>query len=240
VSEREKLLSKIAKLKALSECQTGNVNEAATAASAMARLMLEHQIEIEEVRPLGEERKALEVTKDSLEQTLPTWQGVLVNQLAKVNNCQAYTTSLTRKGKKLRLNLVGEREDIENVKTLFTYCVSQITRLCDAWAGNLPGQTKRKNDFKFGASSAVCKRLREMREEVTREHSCALTLFDAKAVAVRTFLASTGVNLNGAGGKASVRSPNQSAYVAGQQAGQGMSLNPNYLRGGQGQRQLIS
>ena len=48
--ERQRLLTKLAKLKALSECPTGNVNETATAAAAMTRLMLEYQIEMAELQ----------------------------------------------------------------------------------------------------------------------------------------------------------------------------------------------
>ena len=49
--DRAKLLSKLAKLKALSECPTGNPNETAAAAERMTRLMLESGIASFEIDP---------------------------------------------------------------------------------------------------------------------------------------------------------------------------------------------
>ncbi len=39
-ADRERLLAKLAKLKALSECKTGNVNETATAAAMLCILII--------------------------------------------------------------------------------------------------------------------------------------------------------------------------------------------------------
>ena len=50
-AERERLLNKLGRLKALSQCKTGNPNETATAAAAMTRLMLEYKIEMAELEP---------------------------------------------------------------------------------------------------------------------------------------------------------------------------------------------
>jgi hypothetical protein len=50
LEERQRILAKLAKLKALADCETGNVNETATAAAAMTRLMMEYKIEMAELQ----------------------------------------------------------------------------------------------------------------------------------------------------------------------------------------------
>ena len=44
--DRQRMLDKLAKLKALSSCPTGNATEPAPAAAAMAPLLLEYEIEM--------------------------------------------------------------------------------------------------------------------------------------------------------------------------------------------------
>lgn len=86
--ERKRILDKLAKLKALSECRTGNVNETATAAAAMTRIMLEYEIQMADVY-LDSASSAFEIVEESVYQGeslngFPRWQSSLLYRLAEV------------------------------------------------------------------------------------------------------------------------------------------------------------
>lgn len=234
-SEKKRLLDKLAKLKALSSCPTGNVNETATAAAAMARIMLEYEIEMADLEcgPSEAELEVLDLPLDGQESLrgFPLWQTVLLTTLAKVHHCVSYSDKRheywlwTRRTVSL-FHLVGAAQDIENVRSLFAFCVGEIERLCRDWGQGRP--VKRKNDFKMGASEGVCDLVMRERERVVQEEearskefpSRALQLFARKDLASQEFARKLGLYTQSTRG----RGVSAEAYQAGYEAGSNLDL----------------
>ncbi|MBT9589063.1 DUF2786 domain-containing protein [bacterium] len=239
--EQRRILDKLAKLKALSECPTGNVNETATAAAAMARLMLEYEIEMADLEassPL-EEVVDEQVTPETSYKGFPTWQTNLLNSLAEVNHCISYTDTrpeyfLWTRRNRSQLGLIGTAKDIENTRRLFLFCVNEIERLCQAWGSK--ETVKRKNDFKRGAARGVTDKVKAERDQVLREEearasaqhhsSRALQWFERKELAVRDYADSVGIYYR----STRSRGVSRDAYHAGYEAGANLNLQPDDSR----------
>lgn len=238
--DRQRLLNKLGRLKALSECKTGNVNETATAAAAMTRLMLEYKIEMAELehQPAPEGVEEIELHKRT--QPFPVWQSHLLHCLASANDCVGYQTCTrqwtewTGKQKTTRLNLLGRRQDLDNTRRLFTYCLQEIERLAQGWK---PGRGKQlKNDFRIGVAAAVGQMVREEAETVRAEAerraqeneqtSRALTLIDRGLDEVQEAARKIGVRPARSRG---ARSVSMDAYQAGFRAGQSVVLPTSAL-----------
>jgi len=231
--QQQKLLAKLAKLKALSECPTGNVNETATAAAAMTRLMLEYQVEVAELG-LETERtgvEELEVFEEAQSRGLPMWQHHLIHGLAKAHHCGCLTSSRVvgfyvesfRRATEKRYHLVGERQDVEQVQRLFFYCLNEIERLCYQWMRRAP--VTAKNDFRLGASRGIVDKVNAelqavLSEQEVAHHSLALALFESKLQAVEDYFQKRGVSYS----TRSYRAPSDAAYKAGYHAGSNLDL----------------
>lgn len=236
--ERKRILDKLAKLKALSECRTGNVNETATAAAAMTRIMLEYEIEMADLH-LGETGSDLDVLEESVYAAeslngFPKWQSSLLSALAEVHHCQCYRDSRTdyvywTRVTESFLMLIGTRKDIENTRRLYFYCVSEIERLCEDLCIGRP--VKWKNDFKRGASRGIADKVRAEHERVMQQErekaqkqgaaSLALQLFDRKQQAVAQFAEDLGLVSR----TARVRAPSKDAFQVGYAAGANLDLS---------------
>lgn len=230
--EQKRILDKLAKLKALSECRTGNVNETATAAAAMTRIMLEYEIEMADLH-LGHGPSSLEVIEESVYEQeslngFPRWQSSLLARLAEVHHCRAYRNSRTNYHYWTRITesflmLIGTEKDIESTRRLFFYCVAEIERLCQESCAGRP--VKWKNDFKRGASRGIADKVQAEHERVLKEEqekaqaqevaSVALELFDRKKQAVDLFADDLGLVSNTARVRAASKDPYQAGYVAG-------------------------
>ncbi len=236
--EQKRLLEKLAKLKALSECPTGNVNETATAAATMMRIMLEYQIQMADV-DLASGSTDLDVIEETLtpEGSLngfPRWKSSLLRTLAEVNGCECYKSSKTEyelwsRQTSTHLLLIGTESDIENTRRLFFFCVHEVDRLCKAWGKGQP--VKQKNDFKIGASAGIANKVRSERKKVLAEElarsraqdvtSAALELFGRKDQAVQAFVE----RLNLRRSTVYARRPSEEAYHSGYQAGLNLDLS---------------
>jgi hypothetical protein len=235
--EQKRLLDKLAKLKALSECQTGNVNETATAAATMTRIMLEYQIQMADIE-FDCSPSALEILRENVypEASLnghPYWKRRLLSILAKANHCQSFSSSCTGYTLWTRrtyssLCLIGTEKDIENTRRLFLFCVDEIERLCRSWGVGQP--VKRKNDFKKGAAIGICDKVEAERERVLRQEqeransqaliSQALELFGRKARAVQQYANQLGVHTT----TVQTRQASADAYHSGYAAGASLDL----------------
>lgn len=173
-SERERLLNKLSRLKALSECRTGNPNETATAAAAMTRLMLEYKIETAQLEHQASPYDVEEVQLDQKRtQPFPVWQSHLLHCLASANDCISYQTTTRQwterggKQKTCQLHLLGRRQDLDHTRTLFAYCLQEIERLRQRWN---PGRGKRlKHDFRLGVAAAVAQMVQDETRAVRAE-----------------------------------------------------------------------
>ena len=230
--QQKRLLDKVAKLKALSECQTGNVNETATAAARMTRILLEYQIEQADLEG-AEAGEVIEkaVFEDSYN-GFPVWQTTILSAMATVNQCQSYSESQRVYHRRTRssLKIIGTAEDIESTLDIFHFCLKEVERLCYLWSPRAP--VKRKNDFKRGASNGIATKVLEERESVMSEEenraaagsksSAALQLFERKENAVAEYADGIGLRVV----KRRSRPVHRDAYVAGFQAGAQMELGP--------------
>jgi hypothetical protein len=242
--ERQRLLDKLAKLKALSECKTGNVNETATAAATMTRIMLEYQIEMADLE-LNEEGDSSDVLDQSIlpesYNGFPIWQKTILSALAEVNHCMSYTSHtreddwLFGRRTRTRMCVIGTARDIENTRKLFAWCVEEVERLTQDWG--FGKAVKRRNDFKCGAASGIADKVRAERDRVMNEEkeragtkglpSAALTLFDRKEQAVDAVARTKGFRYT----STRSRKVAPDAWQAGYQAGASMDLNPTRPKG---------
>ena len=242
IDEQKRLLDKLTKLKALSECQTGNVNETATAAATMTRIMLEYQIGMADLS-LDQSQDDSVVDEPILSDSYngyPMWKKTILSALAEVNHCVSYTghepddyywTRRTRS----RLSVIGAPKDVESTRRLFVFCVDEVQRLCSAWGPRQP--VKRRNDFKRGAASGIAQKVRAEREQVLREEqeraqekeqdSLALALFARKEQAVAEYAGGLGIKTT----TIRSRAPSRDAYHAGYEAGSNMNLARGSMRG---------
>jgi len=237
VEEQQRLLDKLSKLKALSECRTGNVNETAIAAATMTRIMLEYQIEMVDLECAEDESDQGVVEEAALPDSyngFPSWKSTLLRALAEVNCCLCYTSSTVeavqpKRRTRSRLCLLGTPKDVQNAIQLFSFCVEEVERLCTAW-GRF--QTlKRRNDFRKGAAHGIAEKVRAEREQILREEetraasenrsSHALELFKSKEEAVAEYAAKIGIRTV----TRRVRVPSHQAYSAGYRAGVEMDLS---------------
>lgn len=236
--QKSKLLKKLAKLKALAECKTGNANEVATAAAAMSRLMLEYQIEEFSLR--GGQEAESEPTKAEdfklFEKPFANWEGVLFQAICEVHECKAYQVQSAFGRKMKTFHAIGVKADVDNVRSLFYYLAGEIHRLAEVFAKGKTGWTKLKNDFKYGAAMGAIKSLKESKERIMQEQKAAqsfgLVLFDKKRKAIQTYQEETKLRLRNK--TVQQRAKSASAYHAGFTAGQGL----NRAQIGAGQKSL--
>ncbi|MBX3169851.1 MAG: hypothetical protein KF760_20775 [Candidatus Eremiobacteraeota bacterium] len=238
-ADRQRLLDKLAKLKALSACPTGNANETAMAAAAMARIMLEYEIEMAELDDApGQDLMVLkeQVDQENSYRGFPLWQTSLLTCLAQVHHCIAYTRSepewwSTGVRHRNTRHLIGTSKDIENVRQLFRFCVFEIERLSRSWDGAVT--QKRRNDFKVGAGRGVSDQVTRERDRIVQEQkqrnlpSRALQLFDRKEQASSDFARKLGLGYRTC---SSSRGVYADAYGAGYQAGSQLDLSPSAPR----------
>lgn len=173
MDDRKKIIAKIAKLKALSECKSGNVNESAVAAAAMTRLMLENRIHVAELEVQTSEVGVHELqVKDR--QWLD-WKRQLLTVVSEVNGCV-----IVGRGKPVRtVDCIGTQDDVANVKLLYEFVRDEIERLCIHWQP-FACQAKR-NNWKLGAVFAVQDRIEAEYKQARSESSQAgLVLIDKR------------------------------------------------------------
>lgn len=232
-ADRDRLLAKLAKLKALSECKTGNVNETATAAAMMTRLMLEYQIEIAEldIEPVAGENQVVEQDLDGhvAGRGFPQWEVSLLSAIATASDCICYQTqsgmaTIFGPVYEYRLRLIGTEQDIATTRSLYRFCLEEINRLCRKWNPYAP--VSLKNDFKRGAGQAVSTKIREERAAVVKEAEArggekGLVLLGRKKEAVDTRAEELGLISKR---RARSRSVSRDAYHAGYAAGASINV----------------
>jgi hypothetical protein len=238
--ERQRILNKLTRLKALSECKTGNVNETATAAAAMTRLMMEYKIEMAELEEGGSSQAAeavqeQDVTSGYRGKSFPTWQSHLLQKLAEANDCVGFQSTQRGYDAWLRpvtaakLCLIGRAQDIAHVRKVFVFCLHEIERLCLIW---MPRASRTlKNDFRTGAALGIAEKVMAERaavraeEEARASHkgqsSRALIVLDRRLEEVRAAAHKIGVRFATSRGG---RAMSASAYEAGYQAGQAIEF----------------
>lgn len=165
-ADKQRYLEKLAKLKALAECQTGNPNEAAAAAARMARLMFEHQITQAELEgaTYGEVSRAEVITmrffNEPLTKKTPVWHMTLLAEVATHHSCVSYTYHVPNDtGVVSYQNIVGTRQDISNTREVYIYLVVALTKMVYLQKNSegLRLNARERDDFWRGAIVGVAK-----------------------------------------------------------------------------------
>lgn len=169
VKEKEKILDRIRKLLALARDQRGSTEEAAVAAAAAQRLMLQHQIEetdLDSGDRIDLYGHLVEEGRKEAGRRWPPWKLRLATAVA-------YHSSVRVVMIDDGMRLFGHRADCEIAQVLFQYLTREVDRLADdAWAVfRSPFRDVKpwKQRFREGAVAAIAWRLDEMRLTVETE-----------------------------------------------------------------------
>jgi hypothetical protein len=167
-----KILKKIQKLLALSNCKTGNVNEVAAAAAQAAKLMAEHNLSRFEVESaedlLNSDPIKVGHIKDC--QRSAEWRYVLLGLLCEANDCVAMKSFGT-------LGAIGQESSVEAVRYFFGLFEKTINRLCKDWVDSSwrGWGTTDRNSFRLGAAETIGSRMIDAKQRTRATASqCAL------------------------------------------------------------------
>lgn len=228
---REKLLEKLAKLKAMADCPTGNENEVKAAAARMAEFMVRHGIEMAEIDAFKGNNVEDEI--DSLiseqffkdQKNVSTWQDILIAGLTSAYQCRCVThTSKAWRGKQYKV--YGHESNVKALEYVLAYCMRQVERFCDAWT-NYTGYTDkgRRTSYKAGLASGIClqvqESVRKVKEQVAQNNERGLVLYEGKKQEVNNWVENM-FKL----GKPSARSiKNAEIFAQGRETGKNIDLN---------------
>jgi hypothetical protein len=197
--ERNKILDRVKKLLALST--SSNVNEAANAAAAAQKLMLEHRLTEADVSDT-QEGQMFELSMGAKGFSM-RWKFVLVTAVARSFFCEAVGL---RVGKRRKVRIVGRREDVEIASRVFRYLHSEINRLakieiesidwdggsCSFGLGLASGiehdPEQYLESFRRGAVAAAIDRLRTGEEDFAASDSRALVMVSRGREKVREYV----------------------------------------------------
>ena len=160
---QDKIIEKVRRLLALAE--SDNVNEAANAAAAAQRLMVEHRIDTAALAvESGEEDEPIENDTLFSAAKKETWLGILASGVAASNGAECYWKK-TYEGS--FLHIVGTTDMVKTTRYMFEHLRREIDRLCKA-AGSGKGRGF-QNSFRLGAASTLSFRVRSAAKEQRRE-----------------------------------------------------------------------
>ena len=197
--KREKILDRVKKLLALST--SSNVHEAATAAAAAQKLMLEHKLTEADVSDT-QEGQMFELSMGAAG-FASRWKFVLVTAVARAFFCEAVGL---RVGKRRKVRIVGRKEDVEIAARVFRYLHAEINRLAKIeietidwdegvlsiiWgmeAGIEHDPEQYLESFRRGAVAAVVSRFRTGEEAFVASDSRALTISRRDRDQVRSYV----------------------------------------------------
>ena len=189
MSDTNKILDRIRKLLALAE-GAGTPEEAGTAYATAQKLIAQHALTDEQVRiariretggPVNEPIISRIVYTTPTPQ-MPTWLGILGQCLADVNGCDQVQGHIHNGKAWVRmLKSWGRASDLEIVEELLRIIPGQIDVLCAR--SPFTGRTAR-NNFRLGAVSMVCERLRLAARQARRAIEESAATQDASAPAI--------------------------------------------------------
>ena len=200
-AKRGKILDRVKKLLALST--SSNVNEAANAAAAAQKLMLEHKLTEADVSDT-QEGQMFELSMGAAGFSM-RWKFVLVTAVARSFFCEAVGL---RVGQRRKVRIVGRREDVEIAARVFRHLHSEINRLAKIeieavdWDEGVyscrlglaagiehdPGQYL--ESFRRGAVAAVIAKFRTGEEDFVASDSRALVVASRGREQVREYVGS--------------------------------------------------
>ena len=131
------VLDKVRKL--LQLAKSDNANEAAAAMAKAQSLIEQHRLSVAELEASGDgdqESKTPTVVMVLEGVRLPIWQVRLIIILVEANGCDTWQGYAHKAGKVVsHYQVIGRASDVEAVKYLFAYSVSELTRLAKCCKG---------------------------------------------------------------------------------------------------------
>ena len=200
-AKRGKILDRVKKLLALST--SSNVNEAANAAAAAQKLMLEHRLTEADVSDT-QEGQMFELSMGAAGFSM-RWKFVLVTAVARSFFCEAVGL---RVGQRRKVRIVGRKEDVEIAAHVFRHLHSEINRLakieieaidwdegvCSYGLGMAFGiehdPKQYLESFRRGAVAAVIAKFRTGEEDFVASDSSALVVASRGREPVREYVVS--------------------------------------------------
>lgn len=217
------VIDKVKRLLALAK--SDNEHEAANAMAMAQRLIQQHRLSVAELEAetgnATEQPQIHQETPVISGKRIPKWKIRLFLALARHNGCEHFHHG--RRGADKHYVLVGRSSDVENVRFLFAYASSELTRIANIHCG---GQGRSYRDSWYhGAVSGVDAQLKRASEsERATATSRALMVLDgrrseAEALMKKSFEVKTS--------KVKTRSDmNWRAYSAGKEVGNRMQIQP--------------
>lgn len=237
---KEKLLKRLAKLKALASCPTGNPNETATAAATMQRLMLENSIDEHEIAGAASK---LEAEKQSLNDDwmiFERWRLILFNVVSDLNDCTTWSERHEVNYRRRKWHVAGTAKDIENVRTLVNFCLQEIEHHTNLWVVGqhlAPNKLRMgKDDFRLGMAVGITDKMKEERIKVesetkseSKERGLVLvSMKEQKENAIGECLKALGLKLKTKKGN-SRRVPEATPYSSGYETGKSLSMQSHRI-----------
>jgi len=179
--ERENIIDKIRKLRALADNAAATVDEAAAAARAAELLIQKHALQEAELGAVSQE-----VLESIIDDDTPltdwakrqkVWQNVLLHAMAENYNC---SNVMKRVGGISNIYTIGRASDIAVLRYQFAYFVVELTRLAHLLA---PSDLKRgsgktwHNSFYHGATDAIIASMKSAKKEVIKDASSTALVF---------------------------------------------------------------
>jgi hypothetical protein len=197
-AKRDKILDRVKKLLALST--SSNVNEAATAAAAAQKLMLEHRLTEADVSDT-QDGQMFELSMGAAG-FASRWKFVLVTAVARSFFCEAIGLLV---GRRRKVRIVGRREDTEIAARVFRYLLAEINRLAKSeiegidWGvrdvlfvglgwGVEQDPERYLESFRRGAVAAVVSKFRSGEEDFVASDSRALVIARRDHEKVRAYV----------------------------------------------------
>lgn len=159
---RSKILDRIRKLLALA--QSSNVNEAAVAAAQAQKLIAKHRINQARELVDAPESEGIALDDDPLDEgaRVAQWRLELAMVVAEANGCRVV---VLKDGRYSTIKLVGDDEDIDIVRALYTWLTKEVQRL--ARASGLKG-CDHLNSYRMGTITTIEQRLADANEEARK------------------------------------------------------------------------
>ncbi len=199
---REKVLDKIRKLIALSG--SSNVHEAAVAAAAAQRLMLEHKVAESDITVESSEDDLVveqEVYRDLHLKAPPRWHATLLNGVATANFCRlVLDVERQRLGWEVErrkiYRIIGTEPDRATAVYLYEMLRGEIERLSGQVARLYRYDRAQRASFKVGAAIALADKLtaewKAFRADMARSTNAhALAVIDKTAEALASYVRRT-------------------------------------------------
>lgn len=205
---------RVCKLLALSN--SSNENEAAVALAMAQKIILEYKLSIAECLAAGEYVAEEQIIRDGTPLIttgrIAQWQSSLCGVLARSNDCKI----LLYKG--LGIVIFGRPSDIQNVRTMLSFCIGQLWKLSPKGRGKVYSDS-----WYLGAISTMDSRLKEMRAKaIETVTTFGLVKLNEQTAKVDTFIKETEKTKAGIPSSAKF---DGSAYFQGRQDGHKVNLN---------------